>query len=82
MTKSIKLSTRSMIEWIIFINKKIGSGTYPNTPKLSKELEVSVATISRDIEFLRDRLNAPIAYDTFRKGYFYTMPYNLIENLA
>lgn len=82
MTKSTKLSTRSMIERIIFINKKIGDGTYPNAPKLSKELEVSIATISRDIEFLRDRLNAPIEYDSYYKGYFYAMPYSLIENLV
>jgi predicted DNA-binding transcriptional regulator YafY len=82
MAKSRKLSTHSMIERMIFINNKISEGKYPNTSKLSKELEVSIATISRDIEFLRNRLNAPIAYDSYHKGYFYTVPYNLIENLA
>ena len=81
MSNSKKISTHSMIERMIFINNIIRTGSYPNTPKLSKQLEVSIATISRDIEFLRDRLKAPIAYDAFHKGYFYTTPYNLVEKL-
>jgi predicted DNA-binding transcriptional regulator YafY len=33
--------------------------------------EVGTATISRDIELMRDRLHAPIAYDSYKKGYYY-----------
>ena len=32
-------------------------------------LEVSPATFKRDLEFLRDRMNAPIIYDRFHNGY-------------
>ena len=35
------------------------------------ELEVSRATFKRDIEYLRDRLNAPIEWDRFEGGYRY-----------
>lgn len=35
------------------------------------ELEVSTATIKRDIEYLRDRLNAPIIWDRDLRGYRY-----------
>ena len=33
------------------------------------ELEISEATFKRDLEFLRDRLNADIVYDRFNNGY-------------
>ena len=36
---------------------------------LLEELEVSPATLKRDLEFLRSRLGAPIVYDRDRKGY-------------
>lgn len=59
--------THGMIERLLVINNDIGTGKYPNTPKLAKKLEVSIATISRDVEFLRDRLNAPIEYSFEKK---------------
>lgn len=37
--------------------------------QLQEEFEVSRATVMRDIQFLRDRLNAPIVYDAEREGY-------------
>jgi predicted DNA-binding transcriptional regulator YafY len=36
---------------------------------LQDELSVSPATLKRDLRYLRDRLSAPIAYDTFSNGY-------------
>ncbi|MDR2952230.1 MAG: WYL domain-containing protein [Treponema sp.] len=54
------------------IDKEIASGKYPNTRTLAEEQEVGTATISRDIEFMRDRMNAPIEYDYARKGYYYS----------
>ena len=56
---------------IYFIDKEIASGKYPNTRTLAKAYETGTATISRDIEFMRDRLNAPIEYDFTQKGYYY-----------
>ncbi|MCW5887651.1 MAG: HTH domain-containing protein [Anaerolineales bacterium] len=38
--------------------------------KLQEELEVSRATLMRDIGLLRDQLNMPIAYDREANGYF------------
>ncbi|MBN1524815.1 MAG: transcriptional regulator [Spirochaetales bacterium] len=45
---------------------------YPSAGSIAQSLEVSVKTIRRDIEYLRDMLNAPIEYDPHRKGFFYT----------
>jgi hypothetical protein len=42
------------------IVREIASGSYPNTTTLAKVFETGTATISRDIEFMRDKMNAYI----------------------
>ena len=54
------------------IHQALQAGGYPNASKLAREVEVSTKTIHRDIEFMRDRLKLPIAYDNARWGYYYT----------
>jgi predicted DNA-binding transcriptional regulator YafY len=54
------------------IHQAVSSGKYPNATTLARELEVSTKSIQRDIEFMRDRLALPIAYDGSRFGYHYT----------
>jgi len=41
---------------------------------LRDELDVSPATLKRDLQYLRDRLNAPIVYDAFANGYRFDAP--------
>jgi predicted DNA-binding transcriptional regulator YafY len=41
---------------------------------LRQELDVSPATLKRDLTMLRDRLNAPIEFDRFSGGYRYGKP--------
>lgn len=48
--------------------------SFPNCSKLAKEFEVSLRTIMRDVDFMRDRLNLPIEFDSQRNGYHYTEP--------
>jgi predicted DNA-binding transcriptional regulator YafY len=38
---------------------------------LQAELDVSPATLKRDLQYLRDRLSAPIVYDAFGNGYHF-----------
>lgn len=57
---------------LLFIERKIKEGAYPNCSMLAGEWEVSAKTIQRDIDYLRDELNAPIAYDSLRRGFYYT----------
>ncbi len=57
---------------LLFIDKKLRAGGYPNTTALAGEYEVSPRTIHRDIEYMRDMLDAPIAYDAVKRGYHYT----------
>jgi len=54
------------------IDAEIASGKYPNSDDLARLCETSISTISRDIEFLREQLSAPIEYDPFNKGYYYS----------
>src|SRR3954470_11513426 len=37
--------------------------------QLLSELEVSPATLKRDLQYLRDRMSAPIVYDSAANGY-------------
>jgi predicted DNA-binding transcriptional regulator YafY len=57
---------------LLFIDKKIRDQTYPNCSSLAEEWEVSSKTIQRDIEYLRDMLDAPLSYSAKNRGYFYT----------
>jgi predicted DNA-binding transcriptional regulator YafY len=54
------------------IHQALQSGRHPNAHSLSLELEVSSKSIHRDLEFMRDRLELPLAYDPVRNGYHYT----------
>ena len=54
------------------IHTALLGGTYPNCATLAREIEVSVKTIQRDIEFMRDQLDLPIEYDESKRGYWYT----------
>ncbi len=42
--------------------------------ELIEELEVSAATLKRDLEYLKDQLGAPIEYDRFVNGYKFVQP--------
>lgn len=72
--KRKEITTHRAIERIFEIHELISNGKYPTTGKLAKLLECSTSTISRDLEFLRDRLYAPYEYDTSKRGYYYTDP--------
>ena len=57
---------------LLFIDRKIREGTYPNCPSLAREWEVSGRTVQRDIDYFRDELGAPVDFDRKHNGYFYT----------
>lgn len=63
---------RPAIERMLFIHKALVKGGYPNCAQLARDLEVSSKTISRDIDFMRDRMLLPIEYEPSEHGYEYT----------
>lgn len=57
---------------LLFIDRKIREGRYPNCSSLGLEWEVSAKTIQRDIDYMKYDLDAPIEYDPVKHGYYYT----------
>jgi predicted DNA-binding transcriptional regulator YafY len=53
---------------------EIKEGRLPNTSSLARRLSVSTKTVQRDIDYLRDELDAPIEFDREANGYRYTRP--------
>ncbi len=45
------------------------SGNPPNSTDFMREFRVSRRTVARDLDFLRDEENAPLAYDDARHGF-------------
>jgi len=64
--------TNTQFERHVDIDRRIRAGEYPSVPSLATEWEVDERTIKRDVEFMKDRISAPIEYDRKRRGYFYT----------
>ena len=53
------------------IHHEIKEGRHPNTSSLATELSVSTKTVQRDIDYLRDELEAPIEFRRDENGYAY-----------
>src|ERR1044071_3701872 len=64
--------SRPPLERMLRIHQTIQTGAYPNAAELAYELEVSSKSIHRDLDFMRDRLQLPLEYDSRRGGYYYT----------
>ena len=50
------------------------AGEYPNCARIGAEFEVDRKTALRDIEFMKERMGMPIAYDDKRHGYYFNGP--------
>ncbi|NTV02126.1 MAG: WYL domain-containing protein [Chlorobiaceae bacterium] len=59
---------------IQYIDQQLKENRYPNCSRVAGYFEVSTKSIQRDIEYMRDVLHAPIAYDQKNRGYFYESP--------
>jgi predicted DNA-binding transcriptional regulator YafY len=62
----------SLLERVYSFHQDILQDNYPNATTLIEQFEVSMATARRDIAYLRDRLLAPLAFDSKKNGYYYT----------
>lgn len=51
------------------IHQAIQSGNFPSAVRLARDLEVSSKSIHRDVEFMQNRLNLPMAFDYAKKVY-------------
>lgn len=65
------MGEKNIYERFIWFDDRAKRRKYPNASKLSAAFEVSLKTAQRDIEYMRDRLRAPLLYDQSLKGYYY-----------
>ncbi|MGD0886822.1 MAG: WYL domain-containing protein [Thermodesulfovibrionales bacterium] len=65
------MGQKNIYERFLWFEQRVKARKYPNATKLAKEFEMSSKTAQRDIEFMRDRLNCPLLYDSQQKGYYY-----------
>lgn len=68
------ISNYQRVTW--FHNKVINNG-YPNARMLSQHFEISVRQAQRDIEYMRDSMNAPLLYCSQQRGYRYEKEFTL-----
>ena len=70
----MKTAARFSLERIAALDRAVRAGEYPNAGTIARLMEVSPRTVQRDVEFLRDRLGAPLEFDAARNGYAYRDP--------
>lgn len=67
----------SQSERILYLDKKMRSGGCRVTAEeAANHFEVSTRQVKRDIEYMRNRLNAPVIYDSSIRAYCYESEYN------
>ncbi len=66
------MSEKLKYERFLWFDIKVKAERFPNAKKLADKFELSGRTAQRDIEFMRDRLGAPLDYHHQKKGYFYS----------
>ncbi len=68
------MSPNTRIQWL---HKKLTSNSYPNSHRIAERFGISPRQAQRDLDFLRKNLHAPIAYDSQRRGFYYTEKFTL-----
>lgn len=66
--------TRPPFLRMLRIHELLSADRAPNCSILAREFEVSVKTVQRDVDFMRDQLMLPIEYDSREHGFFYSRP--------
>lgn len=79
----VRTAIYSRLPWerILKIHDKLKAGGWPNCVGMAAEMEVSLRTVKRDVEFMQERLKMPIQYDRRRNGFFYTRPVDRLPSM-
>ncbi len=68
------MNANTRIQWL---HKRILNESYPNAQRLAERFRISHRQAQRDLDLLKKKLGAPLAYDSKRKGFYYTEPFAL-----
>jgi predicted DNA-binding transcriptional regulator YafY len=66
--------SKTQAERLLAFDQLLRNNKYPNCTSFAEEWEISTKTAQRDIDYLKDRMGAPIEYDALKRGYYYTEP--------
>lgn len=75
------MSVDFAVERIIWLHKRIKDGYYPNAMRLSERFGISHRQAQRDCDYLRRKLEAPVAFDRSKQGYYYTEDFSLPDSI-
>ncbi len=67
-------SASTRIQWL---HKKTANHYYPNAMRLAERFGISHRQAQRDVDYLKKKLGAPLAYSAENKGYYYTEQFSL-----
>lgn len=62
---------------MIWFHNRVVENVYPNAGTLAERFEISSRQAQRDIEYMRDPMNAPLEYCAKERGYRYEKEYVL-----
>jgi len=62
----------SLLERIYYFHDELTRNRFPNSRTLMQEFEISLPTARRDIAYLRDRLLAPLEFNSTKNGFYYS----------
>ena len=60
------------LERYYWFDNQVRTHRFPNANTLAEQFEISAKTAQRSIDFMRDRIGAPLEYDQHQKGYRYS----------
>lgn len=61
-----------VLERYYWFDSRVRANRFPNAKNLAENFEISSKTAQRTIDFMRDRLKAPLEYNPGKRGYVYT----------
>ncbi len=66
---------------MMWIFERIKEGKFPNCVGMARDMEVSLRTVKRDVEFMMERLRLPIVYDAQKYGFYFSKPVEKFPSL-
>ncbi len=63
------MASKVIYERFLWFYSQVKKGMYPNAATMAEHFEISQKTAQRDIEFMQDRLFAPLVYVHAKRGY-------------
>jgi len=66
--------SKTQAERLLALDQLLRDNKYPNCTSFAAEWEISTKTAQRDLEYLQDRMGAPLEYDALKRGFYYTEP--------